>query len=235
MWTQGLNKMYGAWTEGRQLIEYLRNYNSRGNNTVHYYGTDIGGFYYNWKLPLDMILKYLETVDLDYSVCLRDRLNPFMDFLSTDARLNYSENMSTSQQNALAEVLNDTLLHFDAHEEQYSLESSAEEFQWARQSMYSMRMAENYYRNYDNMKNRATSNYVGLNGREIAMACNAEWVLKQRGADAKVIWIEHVVHTKTKSQHQDGVWGFFTPAAQILRQSLKVMVIPLLLLSSEDN
>ena len=82
-----------------------------------------------------------------------------------------------------------------------------------------MQLAENYYRNYDNMKRPETSKYVGLNGREIAMARNALWILGQR-KDAKVIWIDHVIHTKTKSQLQDGVWGNFTPAGQLLKQAL---------------
>ena len=38
--------------------------------------------------------------------------------------------------------------------------------------------------------------------------------------DAKIIWIDHVIHTKTKTQYQDGFWGFFTPAGQMLKQTL---------------
>ena len=53
----GLNKMYGAWKEGRDLIEFMKNYNRDHDNILHYYGTDIGGFYQNWKRPLEAILQ----------------------------------------------------------------------------------------------------------------------------------------------------------------------------------
>ena len=51
------------------------------------------------------------------------------------------------------------------------------------------------------------------------MARNALWVLGQR-KDAKIIWIDHIIHTKTKTQYQDDMWGFFTPAGQLLKQAL---------------
>merc|ERR1712130_640340 len=51
------------------------------------------------------------------------------------------------------------------------------------------------------------------------MARNTLWVLQQR-KDAKVILINHVLHTKTKTQYQNEILGFFTPTGQILKQSL---------------
>merc|ERR1712123_130281 len=33
-------------------------------------------------------------------------------------------------------------------------------------------------------------------------------------------WINHVIHTKTETQHQDETWGHFTPAGQMIRHSL---------------
>ena len=48
---------------------------------------------------------------------------------------------------------------------------------------------------------------------------NCLWVLQQR-KETKIIWIDHVIHTKTKTQYQDDMWGFFTPAGHILKQHL---------------
>ena len=220
VWERGLVKFYGAWLEGRELIEYMRMYNRTHDNILQYYGTDIGGFYQNWKTPLETILQYLETVDTDYHATLFKQLNPFMGLLANNARLNYSEQLSPSQNNELAAILDEAVATFHRKEVLYTSRSTKEDFQWARQSMIAMQLAENYYRNYDNRKHPESSKYVGLNGREIAMARNALWVLQQR-KDAKVIWIEHVIHTKTKSQYQDEMWGFFTPAAQILKQFLR--------------
>lgn len=222
MWESGLNKMYGAWKEGRDLIEFIREYNIEHGNVLQYYGTDIGGFYQNWKRPLENIMTYLETVDddLEYVVDLKTKLDPYMELLATSARLNYSEKLSLTEKNELAVILDETVAHFNENEDSYVTKSNKEDFEWARQSMISMQLAENYYRNYENRKNPENSKYVGLNGREIAMARNSLWVFQKMRKDAKVIWIDHVIHTKTKSQYQDDVWGFFTLAGQILKQSL---------------
>ena len=36
----------------------------------------------------------------------------------------------------------------------------------------------------------------------------------------KIIWINHVIHTKTETQYQDNTWRFLTPAGQMIRQSI---------------
>ena len=36
----------------------------------------------------------------------------------------------------------------------------------------------------------------------------------------KIIWINHVIHTKTETQYQDNTWRFLTPAGQMIRQSV---------------
>lgn len=212
-------KFYGAWEEGRKLIEYMRDYNHDHDNILEYYGTDIGGFYENWKILLDDILQYLEKVDMDHHLTLCQRLHPFMDMLSSSARLNYSEKLTLSQRNELAAILDESVAKFNLKEVDYILNSTNEDFQWTRQSLRSLQWAENFYRNYEDMKNTKSGKYVGLNGREIALARNSLWVLQQR-KDAKVIWIDHVIHTKTRSQYQNELWGFLTPAGQILKQSL---------------
>ena len=219
MWEKGLNKMYASWKEGRELVEYMRDYNLKNGNALHYYGTDIGGFYQDWKFPLQTILSYLESVDKEYSLELSNELEPFMVILASTARLNYSEKLSRSQKDQIADILDRAVENFNQKEELYKTNGTEKDFQWARQSMISMQLAENYYRNFEHRKNVESSKYVGLNGREIAMARNCIWATKQR-KDAKIIWIDHVIHTKTKSQYQDEVWGFFTPAGQLLRQHL---------------
>ena len=36
----------------------------------------------------------------------------------------------------------------------------------------------------------------------------------------KIIWINHVIHTKTETQYHDDIWRFLTPAGQMIRQSI---------------
>ena len=219
MWKQGVNGMYSEWTEGRMLIEFMREFNLVHNNKLDYYGVDIGGFYKDWKTPLEMILRYLEGVDAEYYTRLSDQLKPFMEILSNNARLNYSNQLAQDQKDELARILDESVNNFNEKEAIYTSNDSKKEYQWARQSMISMQLAENYYRNIENRKHPENSKVVGLNGREIAMARNCLWALQQR-KDAKIIWIDHIIHTKTKTQYQDEMWGFFTPAGQILKQHL---------------
>merc|ERR1711892_1188540 len=194
---------------------------------LQYYGLDIGGFYQNWRRPLEQIMHYLEGVDVEYAALLRGKLEPFMNMMTENARLNYSTKLSALEQAELAIVLDQAVDQFSSHEQDYTSQRSKEEFEWARQGMVSMQLAENYYRNFDNIRSNppGSSKYSGLNGREIAMHRNLMWILetqkhKQPGKKVKVIWINHVIHTKTETQHQDDTWGHFTPAGQMVRHSL---------------
>ncbi|MCL6273174.1 erythromycin esterase family protein [Muricauda sp. 2012CJ35-5] len=218
-WNNGINKMYAAWQEGRTLIEWMREYNRSHENELSYYGIDIGGFYHNWKTPLNNVLEYLETVDAPYATAQSERLEPWLEILSENARIKYINELSQADRDELARILVEMSNYFQINKDQFISKSSNQEYQWAKQSTMAMRMAENYYRNYMGQRN-GTPEYVGLNGREIAMAENVKWVLEHK-KDAKVILIDHVVHTKTETQHQDGLYGFFTPAGEILKQELK--------------
>ena len=40
----------------------------------------------------------------------------------------------------------------------------------------------------------------------------------------KIIWINHVIHTKTETQYQDNTWRFLTPAGQMIRGSVGKLV-----------
>lgn len=88
-----------------------------------------------------------------------------------------------------------------------------------------MQLAENYYRNYENMVLQSDSGiiskYCGLNGREIAMANNAIWYLHLLSSrQRKMVVVNHVIHTKTATQYQDEIWGHFVPMGQLLKQML---------------
>jgi len=220
MWQNNIAKMYSQWKEGRDLIEWMRTYNTSNNNELSYYGIDIGGFYQNWKTPLEKIIGYLTKVDPKYGQYFFIQLTPYLHLLKEDARVNYSTQLSAKQQAELALILDDAVQHFNDNQETYIAQSNNDDFQWFRQSTVAMQLAENYYRNYLNMKHPENSKYVGLNGREIAMSRNLSWVLEYR-ADAKVILIDHVIHTKTATQAQEGIWGIFTPAGQLIKQYLK--------------
>ena len=220
------------------MIEWMRSYNQTHGNRLQYYGVDIGGFYQNWKRPLDQIVQYLDEVDAEYAKTLREQLQPFLSIMTENARLNYNDKLSPLEQAQLAILLDEAVNNFSTHEQDYISQSNVDDFEWARQGMVSMQLAENYYRNISDIRSKPpnTSKYSGLNGREIAMHRNLMWILetqqrKQPGGKVKIIWINHVIHTKTETQYQDTTWGHLTPVGQMIRQSLgadNVFIIGLL-------
>lgn len=119
-------------------------------------------------------------------------------------------------------ILEDLIDSFQSNKATYISRSSLKDYQWILQCIRSMRMAENYYRNYQDATDTVNSHskYAGLNGREIAMAKNIQWALSYK-KEAKIIVVNHVVHTKTASQYQGEMYGNFTPMGQLLQQQLK--------------
>lgn len=75
------------------------------------------------------------------------------------------------------------------------------------------------------------SKYSGLDGREIAMSNNMMWRLNlgdekkearmPNSEKKKMVVINHIIHTKTATQYQDGVWGHFVPMGQHMKQMLE--------------
>ena len=102
MYNVGLNKMYSHWQEGRNLIEWMRRYNQANQNKLQYYGLDIGGFYKNWKTPIDSIINYLEKVDHVFALKLTEQLAPFINVMTENARINYNDKLSYLKRAKLA-------------------------------------------------------------------------------------------------------------------------------------
>lgn len=67
-------------------------------------------------------------------------------------------------------------------------------YEWLRQNSISLFQAVTYYKNSTNAKNTDYNEFVGLNGRELAMAQNFQWVYKSDTA-AKILIIFHNIHT----------------------------------------
>ena len=163
VYKEGLNKMYSQWKEGCDLIEWLRKYNQdHQNKMVHYYGIDIGGFYQNWKNPMDQICQYLEIVDPKFALTLTEQLEPFINVMTENARVNYNEKLSSLDRAQLAILLDGAVEHFNIHRNDYILKSNLSDFEWARQSMISMQLAENYYRNILDIKSSKYPKFSGI-------------------------------------------------------------------------
>lgn len=220
LWWNGINTMYGEWREGRALIEWLRKYNQDGPDVpVHYYGIDIAGFYRDWRPPFNQVMDYLDPLDPEFSAEIKQTVLPIIEIMGDDARPRYLDLLDARQRAELTLALDRLVDRFAEQEDEYRGNSTETAFQWARQSAISLQLADNYYHNYEQQTRGKGAQYAGLNGREVAMSRNIAWVLEQR-EDARVIVINHIIHTKTESMYQGETWGHLTPMGAFLRQQL---------------
>jgi len=222
LWKRSIEQMYSKWKMGRKTIESLRAHNQLGGSKVDYIGADIGGFYNDWAFPFQQIFAYIDSVDAPLSQSLKKDMAPYFKVMTKYAAYHYMIKLSPVQKNNLAVILADVMRSFESNKTLYISKSNRNDYLWILQCVKSMAMAENYYRNYEDAKDTLNhhSKYVGLNAREIAMSKNIQWVLATK-TDAKIIVVNHVVHTKTASQYQDEFYGNFTPMGQLLKQELK--------------
>jgi erythromycin esterase-like protein len=132
MYKTGLNKMYSEWSEGRDLIEWMRDYNKLHGNVLHYYGSDIGGFYNDWKSSMNRIVNYLERVDAVFANKLSDQFRPYSEAMSKNARVKYSERLTSLERARLEIIFDEALEAFDSKKEKYIALWNWGEFSWAR-------------------------------------------------------------------------------------------------------
>ncbi len=222
LWGKSLEILYSEWQWGRATIEWLRQHNQNASTPVDYIGVDIGGFYQDWEFPFEQIFAYLDQVDAATAHTLQKKMAFYFDKMRPYAAYHYTTKFTTVEQNQLVDLLDGLIQTFTLNAESYMAKSSPKTYHWILQCVKAMRMAEHYYRNYQHM-NDTTANkvpiYLGASGRELAMAENIRWILATK-PDAKIIVINHVVHTKTATQHQGDFYQYFTPMGQLLKHHL---------------
>ncbi len=222
-WTAGLNPMYSRWEEFNTMIEWLKIHNQKvpDDKKVHFYGIDIAGGYHDLMPVFNIIRSYLIKVDPAYVKKVNENIVPLLDILKSDiprqARNRYIKKLSIEQKYAFEMHVNLIINRLSDHKKVYIKKSCLREFEFARQSSIALFQALNYYFNAANLKNTDYNKTVGVNGREIAMFQNFSWVNKQ-DSKAKIIIINHNVHSKTKSGYLDDFWKFFTPFGAFVRQ-----------------
>lgn len=222
-WQKAMNELYGEWQTSRDLIHWMATYNKNNNNPLNYYGADIGGGYQDWEFPFQQVFEYLDTVDASTSKRLQQDLAPYFQKMKPYAAYYYVTKFSPQQKNDLALLLEELIQEFTNNKSSYLQKSNLRDYEWVLQVVKSMRWAEHYYRNHANITDTTTNRtplFLGASGRELAMAKNIQWFLEYQ-PNAKIIVINHVLHTKTATQHQGDFYQFFTPMGQILKQHLQ--------------
>jgi erythromycin esterase-like protein len=222
LWEKGLAEMYSEWETGRALVEWLLEYNQLDTNQVDYVGVDIGGSYKDWEFPFEQVFDYLDHVDAATGQQLKADLAPYFELMKPYAAYYYTTRVTPEQRDLMARLLDDLIQTFRKKQASYVAKSSLRDYEWILQAVKAMRWAEQYYRSYQRV-NDTTAHVVplhsGMNGRELAMAENIKWLLSYK-KDAKIIVLNHVLHTKTATQYQGDFYQYFTPMGQFLKQEL---------------
>lgn len=222
LWKKSLAMMYSEWKWGRATIEWLRQYNQTAPQAVDYMGADIGGDYQDWEFPFEQIFEYLDSVDAPTGEQLEQDMEFYFEKMRPYAAYYYTTKFTATEQNQLVAILDSLIQLFTNNKEFYIEQSNFKDYNWVLQCVKSMRMAEYYYRNYQHVTDTTPNKvpiYLGANGREMAMAQNIKWILDSKQA-AKVLVINHVIHTKTASQYQGDFYQHFTPMGQLLQHHL---------------
>lgn len=223
LWKKSIDILYSEWKTVRATIQWLLDYNQSHANQVDYIGADIGGFYQDWEFPFQQIFSYLDTVDTSAFQKLKKDMASYFEIMKPYAAYYYVTKLTPEQKNRLVIILDELIQTFTLNKKSYIEKSGKDDYIWILQCVKSMRMAEHYYRNYKNVRDTTANKvpiYLGANGREMAMAENIKWMLSYK-KNAKIIVINHVLHTKTASQYQGEFYKHFTPMGQLLKQHLK--------------
>lgn len=138
----GLNKMYSAWSEGKDLIDLLIICNAKlmsgygHDNFVDYCGLDIGGFYSDWTHPISMIQRYMKQQFPQFERDWSQQMNPLLNALgTTQARYNYQHKLTSAEKNKLALLLDELVDMMTSKRDDFD---GDRDFEWTRQSAISV-------------------------------------------------------------------------------------------------
>lgn len=144
-----INKMYSAWSEGKDLIDLLIICNvgqlmaGKGDDDfVDYCGLDIGGFYSDWTHPISMIQRYIKQYFPQFERDWSQQMNPLLNALgTTQARYNYQSKLTTADKNKLALLLDELVDMMTSKRDAFD---GDRDFEWTRQSAISVSVFQIY-------------------------------------------------------------------------------------------
>jgi len=202
----GLSSGSGRYGENRELIQWLRHYNTAaaGHRTVRFYGIDLpaGGRISGAKLALDYALAYLSRGNAAAAGSIRTSLGDRLP--SNDWKWGV---MSTSALAALERTI--SLIAKAMSESRSSLiaHSSVEEYRWALHNLEVARQLAQCER-VTTSKSFTDIRYSGpvIGCRDQAMAENVRWVVGNEGPKGRVLVFAHNGHIMN-SKLDGGAWA----------------------------
>lgn len=223
VWTNSLTDMFGRWEEFADFVEWMRDYNSRPGNgrQVRFYGLDITGFYTDLRPAFGLVTDGLGKIDPAYAGQIRSELGPILDTLASGglrkAVTSYGKNLTSGQRYILEGKLKEIIEYIDAGRDGFLRCISEEDYELLKQEAVSLFQTVVYYRNCF-FQNKPYREFAGLNGRDLAMAKNFEWIFST-DTTAKAVIICHNIHTKTGPVYLDDTFEYFVPFCAFVQRA----------------
>lgn len=237
---RGFSWGFDVYPQNRELLEWLRAYNSNPANTtkVRIFGFDISGSPGNAAAarsvdtPLLEALNYLGVVDPTAATEMRNRLGPMLPMLRFDpsraarpsAARQYVELM-LSERDLLTAGIADVISLMERQQTSYIARSSPADYEWALRAAVGARQVDAFLRRLPvgwseflrAFAEMAEPIYETINVRARAMADNLDWIIGQAGETAGVLIFAHRGHM-AGAPSRDSSGRELVPAGAYLRQ-----------------
>lgn len=183
------------YAENAELLQWIRDYNaaasSAGRQVIRFYGIDMtaGGRLNGPSLTLDFALAYLSKADLSASQKIRESLTQLpgaddrgLGPLSRDAQAEFEAAI-----NALATAM-------QKNRKSLIAKSSGEEYRWALRNLEAARQLAKCLPVTPLSSGSKVAWAVATTCRDLAMADNVQWALKNEGRNGRLLVFAHAGH-----------------------------------------
>jgi len=203
---EGIACNFGEFVPNHELLIWLREYNMNQteDQKIHMYGYDIPGcapnpMLENAQIGFEYVFKYLDRVDIQTSRKHQGELSKILPLLhmkdnADDGGLHFWDIDSTDWDHIFSAV-DDIEKTFSNNETAYITLSSAEEFEWAKQSIVGARQNVAFLHSIGN----STYDY---SPREKGQLENVQWIL-DREEGRSVALFAHIAHLAKEIHMQE--------------------------------
>ncbi|MEV4130083.1 erythromycin esterase family protein [Nocardia sp. NPDC049707] len=207
----GISSLMGLWTQMRDQLEWMRNYNQTAARPIGFYGIDLPGSNASLLPGLDAVIGFLAEADpaFDVAPTLREQILAFAapSPFSIPATVAALGKLSTETKDALTAGLSDLLERMKAHRADYVRRTSAEDYERA---LHAMRLTVTL--------DTAARAMIGgdqlelMLRRDAAMADTVELILRSKG---RIVLGAHNGHISREPLDMPGVAAVTTAGVHL--------------------
>lgn len=224
---EGLTWGFGVYPENADLIRWVHDYNAdpAHSRKVHFYGIDLNGAddrgsFSRARDAVDRSLDVLAKAAPVQAKELKARTEPALALFSDEK----SGQLSSAQDQELEKTLGSIADGFRAHRSALISSIGRERYEWAVQELVVAQKLQAYFRAAP--ESASTGGELPSDGykqdeiRDAAMAENVRWVLKQEGAEGRVLVFAHNAHVMN-ARLRGGMWSVYPGAPRAMGDYLR--------------